>query len=212
MAAPRRPSLRRLFVQGFDSRSPGMSGTSAVEPVAMTTALRATSAVLAVDVDRELAGEPCPAAHERDAALREPRHLQAVVEVVDHLVAPRAARRPRRSAPPRGRARARLRRRAPPGAAAPSTACTRRYEQSPPTSACSTIATDSPCSPSRPAVTSPAAPAPITTTSNSGMPSLSSEAGRCYVSAVATRWYSSPMSGLESTKSAVARLQAIGTL
>ena len=38
-------------------------------------------------------------------------------------------------------------------------------EHSPPTSRSSTIATFSPCSASRPAATSPAGPAPITTTS-----------------------------------------------
>src|SRR5829696_4861176 len=38
-------------------------------------------------------------------------------------------------------------------------------EHSPPTSRSSTIATSSPCSASRPAATSPAGPAPITTTS-----------------------------------------------
>ena len=38
-------------------------------------------------------------------------------------------------------------------------------EHSPPTSRSSTIATLSPCSASRPAATSPAGPAPITTTS-----------------------------------------------
>src|SRR3954449_9689045 len=40
-----------------------------------------------------------------------------------------------------------------------------QYEHSPPTSRSSTIATSSPCSASRPAATSPAGPAPITTTS-----------------------------------------------
>ena len=45
------------FVQGCASRRPGMSGTSAVEPVATTTARRAGERLLSLDVDRQLAGD-----------------------------------------------------------------------------------------------------------------------------------------------------------
>ena len=63
--------------------------------------------LLSLDVDLQLAGDPRAAADERDAVLLEPRQLRAVVEVVDHLVAPGehggGVDRPRRRGRGRGR-------------------------------------------------------------------------------------------------------------
>ena len=77
-----------LFVHGRDSRRPGMSGTSADEPVATTTARRAESDSWPSTSTVEAPGDLRPAADQRHAVLLEPRHLRAVVAVVDHLVAP----------------------------------------------------------------------------------------------------------------------------
>ena len=110
----------------------------AVVPLARTTARRASS-VSPPTTTRRSPSAVLPA-HERDAALVEPRHLRAVVEVVDDLVAPARARparqRPVTASPPRdARTSARTRR----GAAAPSRACrpstsTRRRPSGPPPS------------------------------------------------------------------------------
>ena len=88
--APRFAVVASMFVHGRASRSPSMSGISAAEPVATITAFRATSSsVAAPRDDPPLAVEPPAAADERDAVLLEPRQLTRVVEVRDHLVAPR---------------------------------------------------------------------------------------------------------------------------
>ncbi len=201
------------LVQGFASRRPGMSGTRGVEPVATMTARRAISESWPADVDLQLPGDPRSPADERDAALLEPRHLAAVVEVVDHLVAACEQRRGVDAA--RGGARARVapRRRDRPGATAPSRACTRRRS--------SRRRRATPRRSPRTGRARPACRPPPRRPGRRRSPRRRiracaacrrMRAGVCYVSAVATRWYSWPMSGLESTKSAVARLQAIGTL
>ena len=75
-----------------------MSGISAAEPVATITAVRAASRCSLVDDHAPLSVQAAAAAHERDAALLEPRQLTGVVQMVDHLVPPRAGPRPRRAA------------------------------------------------------------------------------------------------------------------
>ena len=156
------------FVQGCDSRSPGIVGHERARTGRDDDRLARDQRLLALDGDLQLAGDACPAAHERDAALLEPRHLRAVVQIADHLVAAlehgRAVDRPElepghalRLVGELDRAQQRLGRHA---GVERAVAADER---------CSTIATDTPFSPSRPAATSPAAPAPITTTSNSRM-------------------------------------------
>ena len=103
-----------------------------------------------------------------DAALLEPRQHRAVVEVVDDLVAAGQHRgdvelarlaTPGHATAPRLPAR--------PAGGAPSTACTRRRSTRRRRAAPRRWRPRDPASPSRPATTSPGAPAPITTTSNS---------------------------------------------
>ena len=118
--------------------------------------------------DAPLAGEPAAAADQLDPAVLEPRQLRGVVEVVDDLVAPGEHRRDVELAGHRlGRAGdpLDLGQRLVRAAAAPSTACTpststRRRRAGPRRSPPSGRAR-----PSRPAATSPAGPAPSTTTS-----------------------------------------------
>ena len=106
-------------------------------------------------------------ADERDAALLEPGDHRRVVQVVDDLVAARehggrVELSPDRDARDPSRLRGDLT-----GPQRPFDGMHAKKEHSPPTSRSSTIATETPFSPSRPAITSPGAPAPITTTSNS---------------------------------------------
>ena len=74
------------FVHGSDSARPSIGGISAREPLASTTARRA-SKVSSPTCDRALAGDRRLAAHQRHAAVLEPGQLAGVVEVVDDLVA-----------------------------------------------------------------------------------------------------------------------------
>ena len=91
------------FVHACASARPGIGGTAASLPVAITTARRASSCRPSTSTRRSPAIRAC-AAHDRDAARLEPRQHPRVVAVVDHLVAPRehgAPRRARRSPPRR---------------------------------------------------------------------------------------------------------------
>ena len=129
--------------------------------------------LLVADADAPLAGEPAVAADQLDPPVLEPRQLRVVVEVVDDLVAPRERRRDVELAGHRlGGARdpldlrerlvgpqQRLR-----GHARPERAL----------AADQPVLDDrdlQPCSASRPAATSPAGPAPTTTTSKLRMDS-----------------------------------------
>ena len=84
--APRSAVVASRLVHGAASRRPGIGGTAASVPVAMTTARRAVSVSSPTCTTRSPV-EPPVAAHQRDAAVVEPRQLVVVVEVVDHLVA-----------------------------------------------------------------------------------------------------------------------------
>ena len=117
-----------------------------------------------------LARESRVAADERDPVGLDPGHHSRVVEVVDDLVAPGQHRahvevpghrlgHARECAAPRPAAR--------PGAAAPSRACTRRSCTRRPPAPAPRWPPRARRRPSRPAQTSPAGPAPTTTTSNS---------------------------------------------
>ena len=164
LRAPPSPSSPRGSPTAATSARPGIGGIDGPLPVATMTALRGDEHVVA-DRDAPLAVEPRVAAHELDAALLEPRQLARVVEVVDHLVAPREhgrRRRARRSRTPGTRSSRPAARRA---AAAPSTACTRSRSTRRRRGAARRARPTSPLWPSRPAATSPAGPAPITTTS-----------------------------------------------
>ena len=160
------------FVHGCASRSPSIGGISARLPVASTTARRAASS----SPPTATARSPVEARAARGRASMPRSSSQgswtAVVEVVDDLVAARAAP-PSTSSSPRdrlGRARdaARLVERL--GRAQQGL---RRHARVVGALAADEVALDErdrrPASPRRPAHTSPAGPAPITITSNSAI-------------------------------------------
>ncbi len=174
-AAPCFAVVASMFVHGFASRRPGMSGISAPSRSRRRRPVRATQRLRPSTTTRRSPSRRAAAAHERDAVLLEPRQLAGSRRGRGSPRRAARARRRRRSGrrsrpgdalAPRARAR--------PGAAAPSTACRRST---------STRRRRAPARRSRPRgrsaraalpSTSPAAPAPSTTTSNSRMRLLAS--------------------------------------
>ena len=88
---PARRVVPARLVHGSSCSSPGIGGIAAPLPTASTTARRASSSS-SLDAHAALAVEPGVAADQRDPALLDPRQLNRVVEVVDHLVAPSQGR------------------------------------------------------------------------------------------------------------------------
>ena len=83
------------FPQGRASFSPGIGGMHRAASRRDHHRLPSDENIVA-DTHTLLAVEPSLSPHERDAALLEPRQLDRVVEVVDHLVAAREHRCERR--------------------------------------------------------------------------------------------------------------------
>ena len=165
------------FVHASETASrPSIGGMLGSVPPARKTAFDASSSSvppsLSVDVDAPLAREPALAAEQLDARAPRARGAGGVVEVVDHLVAAGehggdvqlAGDRLRGAGDPRTSASASY------GRSSAFEGMQAQNEHSPPTRRSSTIATFSPSPASRPAATSPAGPAPITTTSKLSMP------------------------------------------
>ena len=212
-AAPRFAVVASLFVHGLAARRPGMSGIAAVEPVATTTALRATSdscpststssfpAIRArprTSVTPRCSSHGSCALSSRSWMTSSRRRSTAALSIGDGLEARHAPHLVREL----DRAQQRLRRhaRVERAVAADERLLDDRHREAVLAQAARRHLAGRAGADHHNVEFAHATPVPRTS-------------GWCArPQAVATRWYSWPISGLESTKSAVARLHAIGTL